>query len=278
MPSCKNGTGSYKGTEPSPKGRGFCARHEKIGTKKRGTNKKMWVVRSVKLSSGKHSKRWFKVLPKAKKSTKTKTKTTTKTKKKKKTKTIKKIKGGEKRPAEHERILQMYLGQVEDKHCKAFLRALYRSRDDLLLPITKTLESRVLELGGFSNEQIIKRCVPHFVHYLKTHHPHLFGARHATPTPKHTPRSIPPQVVIHDMRGHAYIIDIVPDERIIDTLVVYGYTYGHEEMAESNKRLIGKGAILWTTEDLKDRAMIRMTWRQLSEKYDLLVPMHIVYV
>lgn len=66
MPSCKNGKGSYKGTEPSPKGRGYCARHEKVGTKKRGKDKKMWQVRSIKLASGKRSKRWFKVLPKAK--------------------------------------------------------------------------------------------------------------------------------------------------------------------------------------------------------------------
>lgn len=67
MPLCKNGKGLYKGTEPSPKGRGYCARHEKINTKKRGRDKKMWVVRSVKLSSGKRSRRWFKVLPKPKK-------------------------------------------------------------------------------------------------------------------------------------------------------------------------------------------------------------------
>ena len=68
MPSCKNGVGSYTGKEPSPKGRGYCARHEKIGTKKRGRDKKMWVVKSVKLASGKRSRRWFKVLPPAKKS------------------------------------------------------------------------------------------------------------------------------------------------------------------------------------------------------------------
>ena len=68
MPACKNGSGSYTGKEPSPKGRGYCSRHEKIGTKKRGKDKKMWVVKSVKLASGKRSRRWFKVLPPAKKS------------------------------------------------------------------------------------------------------------------------------------------------------------------------------------------------------------------
>jgi DNA-binding ferritin-like protein (Dps family) len=97
MPSCKNGKGSYKGTEPSPKGRGFCAKHEKIGTKKRGRDKKMWVVRSVKLSTGKRCKRWFKVLPKPKLKTKPikrKASKVTKKKKKKKTTKRKKLRGG----------------------------------------------------------------------------------------------------------------------------------------------------------------------------------------
>jgi len=61
MPTCKNGKGSYKGTEPSPKGLGFCARHEKIGTRKRGKDKKMWIVRSVKYKSGKRIRRWSRV-------------------------------------------------------------------------------------------------------------------------------------------------------------------------------------------------------------------------
>ena len=86
MPTCKNGKGSYKGTEKSPTGRGFCARHEKIGTKKRGRDKQMWIVRGVKLASGKRSRRWFKVLPPVKKSKRkqlsTKTKVNTKRKKK----------------------------------------------------------------------------------------------------------------------------------------------------------------------------------------------------
>lgn len=70
MPLCRNGKGFYRGTEPSPKGRGYCARHEKIGTKKRGRDKKMWIVRSVKLTTGKRSRRWVRVTsnkPKVKK-------------------------------------------------------------------------------------------------------------------------------------------------------------------------------------------------------------------
>jgi hypothetical protein len=68
MPSCKNGHGSYSGKEPSPKGRGYCAKHEKVGTRKLGRDKKMWIVRSVKKTqTSKSHKRWFKVKKPAKK-------------------------------------------------------------------------------------------------------------------------------------------------------------------------------------------------------------------
>lgn len=57
MPYCKNNPKrSYKGTEPSPKGLGYCASGEKIGSKKKGRDGNMWIVK--KISSG--SKRWYK--------------------------------------------------------------------------------------------------------------------------------------------------------------------------------------------------------------------------
>ena len=90
MPSFKNGAGWYKGTENSPKGRGFCSKYYTIGTKKRGRDKQMWEVRAVKLSTGKRCKRWFKVLPGKCKLKKTKQ---CKAMKKKTTKP-KKIRGG----------------------------------------------------------------------------------------------------------------------------------------------------------------------------------------
>lgn len=47
---CKNikgeGSAFYIGTEPSPKGRGYCARYEKIGTKMKGKDGNIWVVQS----------------------------------------------------------------------------------------------------------------------------------------------------------------------------------------------------------------------------------------
>jgi hypothetical protein len=57
MPKCKNiKTKSYTGTEPSPKGLGYCASGENVGVKKKGRDKCMWIVK--KISNG--TKRWFK--------------------------------------------------------------------------------------------------------------------------------------------------------------------------------------------------------------------------
>lgn len=56
MPKCINDPKkSYKGTEPSPKGLGYCAHSEKIGSEKKGRDGNLWVVKKV----GK-SKRWMK--------------------------------------------------------------------------------------------------------------------------------------------------------------------------------------------------------------------------
>lgn len=46
MPECKNDPKtSYTGKEPSPKGLGYCSKKERIGTKKRGRNGKMYIVK-----------------------------------------------------------------------------------------------------------------------------------------------------------------------------------------------------------------------------------------
>ena len=37
----------YKGTEPCPLGLGYCPRMEKIGTKMKGRDGKVWVVRKI---------------------------------------------------------------------------------------------------------------------------------------------------------------------------------------------------------------------------------------
>ena len=45
MPPCKNDPKkSYKGTEPSPKGTGYCAHAEESGTIKKGLDGKQWIV------------------------------------------------------------------------------------------------------------------------------------------------------------------------------------------------------------------------------------------
>ena len=49
MPPCKNNPKrSYKGTEPSPKGLGYCASGEKVGTIKKRKHKKKWIIKEIK--------------------------------------------------------------------------------------------------------------------------------------------------------------------------------------------------------------------------------------
>jgi len=55
MPTCKNDPSKkYKGTEPSPKGLGWCAHGEKEGKVRKGKDGKQWIVKKVKNGS----KRW----------------------------------------------------------------------------------------------------------------------------------------------------------------------------------------------------------------------------
>jgi hypothetical protein len=57
MPTCKNDPNKkYKGTEPSPKGLGWCAHGEKEGKVRKGKDGNQWIVKKV--SNG--SKRWVK--------------------------------------------------------------------------------------------------------------------------------------------------------------------------------------------------------------------------
>lgn len=53
---------TYKGTEPSPKGFGYCAGEMKVGEKKKGKDGNMWIVKRVKNGS----KRWMKTDKKVK--------------------------------------------------------------------------------------------------------------------------------------------------------------------------------------------------------------------
>ena len=57
MPTCKNDPiKKYKGTEPSPKGMGWCAHGEKEGKVRKGRDGNQWIVKKVKNGS----KRWVK--------------------------------------------------------------------------------------------------------------------------------------------------------------------------------------------------------------------------
>ena len=58
MPKCKNNSVRYyKGTEPSPKGLGWCAHGEKEGKIRKGKDGNIWIVRKIKNGS----LRWMKV-------------------------------------------------------------------------------------------------------------------------------------------------------------------------------------------------------------------------
>lgn len=58
MPICKNDPkSSYKGDEPSPKGLGYCAHSEKVGTIKKGRDNNKWIISET----SKKIKRWVKL-------------------------------------------------------------------------------------------------------------------------------------------------------------------------------------------------------------------------
>jgi len=62
MPICKNNPKkSYKGTEPSPKGLGYCAHSEKLGITKKGLDGNIWKIEST----AKGVKRWVKQISKS---------------------------------------------------------------------------------------------------------------------------------------------------------------------------------------------------------------------
>lgn len=87
MPKCKNfDTGTYKGTEPSPKGRGYCAKGEKLNKKMKGNDGNMWIINQTKTGV----KRWVKFTKKSKTPKTSKRRKTIKKSKSKKTKTKRK--------------------------------------------------------------------------------------------------------------------------------------------------------------------------------------------
>lgn len=102
MPKCiDDPSRSYKGTEPSPKGLGYCAHTQSVGTSKIGNDGNIWIVKTTYNGT----KRWVKNsgsskrIPK-KKNTSNKRKSTKKVSKKKtsrKRKSTKKTSGKRKR-------------------------------------------------------------------------------------------------------------------------------------------------------------------------------------
>ena len=236
MPSCKNGTGSYKGTEPSPKGRGFCARHEKIKTKKKGRDKKMWIVRSVKLSSGKRSKRWFKVLPKAKKSVKAKAKK--KTTKKKKT-TRKKLRGGEDLLDKIESLDMEEYGNGVQHILKRFHRKLAQG--------TMTKRNIRKELNDTIVTMEKLKQTGHDVGTGLDDHTYVWNLLFPPSTKSRT-------VTVSDVKGHKQLVGYDLDDEIYDTLEDAGFS--------GVKKLIVYGEALYNSKNKN------LTWAQLIQKFE----------
>lgn len=233
MPTCKNGKGSYKGTEKSPTGRGFCARHERIGTKKRGRDKQMWIVRGVKLASGKRSRRWFKVLPPAKKS---KRKASTKTKVS--TKRKRKLRGGE---TMLEKIKSLNMNDYSDAiqlMIKGFQRKL---RDGLYteqrvcVEINKNistftkLEKDGMDVGtNLTDFKDLKTILCHDSQHGKA------------------------IVNIRTLHGTSQMISYAKNENVHDTLTSAGL--------DNTKRLILAGKVIYNSKNKN------LTWKQLENK------------
>lgn len=53
MPLCKNDPHrSYKGTEPCPKGFGYCPHKMKVGTVMRRRDGRLWIIKKLKKNKG----------------------------------------------------------------------------------------------------------------------------------------------------------------------------------------------------------------------------------
>ena len=134
--------GYYKGTEPSPKGKGYCAKYEVEGSIRKGIDGNLW-----KVIRGKLAKNYNKTLEKNKKSTKDKAKKSTKDKGKKSTK-VKKDK---------------YIGKVILVKLPNNKRRRYRwivekthNNDNKLENVWFTVEwSRIVRNGVFKNKNIM---------------------------------------------------------------------------------------------------------------------------
>ena len=151
MPKCKNvDTGSYKGTEPSPKGLGICARGEAVGSLLEGLDGNMWEVKTTKNGT----RRWVKIsTSKSTKKKSTKNKSTKKKSTKKKStkkKSTKKKKKEFKYPTLVEQMKDNpWMGEILEKIANK--ETLTEYEEDLY----KMMKSQPLPPGGLT--KLIKK-------------------------------------------------------------------------------------------------------------------------
>lgn len=117
MPKCKNfDTGTYKGTEPSPKGLGYCAKGEKINKKMKGKDGNMWIINETKTGV----RRWVKFTKKSETPKKSKLVKTLKTPKEKAIKKSKLNKKTKRKTKRKEGIIEKY-GSMQNYYIEGAL-------------------------------------------------------------------------------------------------------------------------------------------------------------
>ena len=269
MPACKNGNGFYTGKEPSPKGLGYCAKSEKVGIRKRGRNKNMWVVKVIKCKSKKY-KRWVPVKTKVTKIVKTQKhgkKHVTKQKTSKKSKTSKSSKNKSNNKSKKTKRLRG--GEVDEEFKMALANAfLY------IEPMTENLENIInryiqkVGLGKMSQQDVmtqLERQIKTFQSFANQGHNvgttlrdfqnlHTYLANGAQ-VPKPTQKSQVPStwmVNVRDISGKNEVAQINFRTRVADTLRSKGF-------GQKNKVIInGQGLKInpdTTWQDVQDLAI-----------------------
>lgn len=249
MPVCKNNPKRYfKGTEPSPKGRGFCASNVGIAKKMKGKDKKMWIVRKV----GK-SKRWVKFSIAKKK------KTPAPKKKKKKNVTKKsidksiarkprkprKLKGGGKTPLQMlQLIAKNEYGAFDD------------TTADLAAQFVRKLSSGLITPNKILEHVRRPAATPEYQNAYNIIANTLASAIQAQPRAIAQQKKPDTYVYIRTLQGKASSVPIYWRSPVSDTLV------GQEIIQENqNFRLIGEGDTIYNSKTDHDT-----TWKMLDDK------------
>jgi hypothetical protein len=234
MPKCKNdSTRYYKGTEPSPLGRGYSARKCALNTRKYGLDKKLYTVQKV----GKILK-WVKQTKKPTKKTKKTTKKPTKgkkpTKRKKTTKgkkpikrklsikttKIKHLKGGSKNFVQNKipEIQQNYTLSLRLKNTLNDFTRKNMEDQDILNEIDRYIKSFTMMVQNTKDRKQLDLVDTVLKEYEALKFMLLDPGSVSSVEPK-TPRMI--TLYLYQSQGYPITILYEPSENVVDTLARY---------------------------------------------------------